>query len=137
MNFENKNFNIKITISLLFYEPNTSTMFTEKSVTICKQPKYHTHLQKQFARPLHRINHVFKPNLSVSRKNHNKNTASTIPTRTPKYTHSNNKPTLQPTTRPNRPLLHNHQLDPTDQGRTTDLNFVKLDRTHWGSVNLR
>ena len=38
-------------------------------------------------------------------------------TRTPKPTHSNNKPTLQPTTGPNRPLLHNHRLDPTDQGR--------------------
>ena len=118
MNFEKKNFNIKITISLLFYEPNTSTMFTEKSVTICKQPKYHTHLQKQFARPLYRINHIFRPNLLVSHKNHNKNTASTIPTRTP-------------TTNP----PFNPPLDPTEQGRSTDLNFVKLDRTHRGSVD--
>ena len=53
MNFEKKNFNIKITISLLFYEPNKSTMFTEKSVTICKQPKYRTNLQKQFAGSCH------------------------------------------------------------------------------------
>ena len=51
----------------------------------------------------------------------NKNTASTIPTRTPKQTHSNNKPPFNPPPNPtpfNPPLLlHNHWSKPPNQGR--------------------
>ena len=69
-NFEKKNVDIKISISLLFYEPNTSTMFTEKSVTICKQPKYHTHLHKQFAGSFHAVALLVPAPPSTQNKSH-------------------------------------------------------------------
>ena len=70
MNFEKKILNIKITISLLFYKLNTSTMFMEKSVTICKQPKYCTNLQKQFAGSCHTLALLVPAPPSTQNKSH-------------------------------------------------------------------
>ena len=69
----------------------------------------------------------------------NKNTASTIPTRTPKQTHSNNKPTLQPTTAASQPPIGTtrpRQIRPTEGAsilaREREKHHIEPKReTHW------
>ena len=93
------------------YKPRNQTQKNHKRILYQKKKSIHIYTQTKLSKRKIDLNPKIKSIQSLTKypqpNKNNKNTASTIPTRTPKQTHSNNKPPFNPP--PNPPLLlHNH-----------------------------